>query len=63
MAVKAFPTPVQTGMDLRDWFAGMVIESMMPINVMDNDWYIEKAAEDAYRVADAMMEARKNELD
>lgn len=41
------------GMELRDWFAGMALSSWSP-------GYIDKTvAESCYRLADAMMEARK----
>jgi hypothetical protein len=45
------------GMTLRDWFAGQVLAGLL---VNSNDAYTPKmAAEDAYRYADAMLEARK----
>jgi hypothetical protein len=49
-----------SGMDLRDYFAGQVIEGLLA----DGGWggdlsYFEDVAEGAYRMADAMMEARE----
>jgi len=62
--MKAFPTHPETmnsdelGMDLRDWFAGLAMQSMnsrpdyenVPASVI---------ALDAYTLADEMMKARK----
>lgn len=49
-----------SGMDLRDYFAGQVIEGLLA----DGGWggdlsYFEDVAEGAYRMADAMMKARE----
>ena len=60
---KAFPRPPACahdgGMDLRDYFAAAVITDVMPGNVCDFEHLINEAANNAYRIADAMMEARK----
>jgi hypothetical protein len=70
--MKAFPStePIyrndivgvkeSSGMDLRDYFAGQVIEGLLA----DGGWggdlsYFEDVAEGAYRMADAMMKARE----
>jgi hypothetical protein len=70
--MKAFPStePIygnnvvgvkqSTGMELRDYFAGQVIEGLLA----DGGWggdlsYFEDVAEGAYRMADAMMKARE----
>ena len=70
--MKAFPStePIyrdnvigmkqSNGMDLRDYFAGQVIEGLLA----DGGWggdlsYFEDVAEGAYRMADAMMKARE----
>ena len=60
--MKAFPTQTQvykdsydTGMDLRDYFAAKIMQGLMV-----SQWQtIEPYPEYAYKVADAMMEARK----
>ena len=58
--MKAFPKmnekqpSYQTGMDLRDWFAGQVLPTLIGGAGMEN---ITKAA---YKWADAMMKAREN---
>ena len=46
-------SPGQSGMTLRDWFAGQAITKFIPC---END---DKAAAWAYRVADAMLIRRK----
>ena len=70
--MKAFPStePIygnnivgvkqSTGMELRDYFAGQVIEGLLA----DGGWggdlsYFEDVAEGAYRMADAMIKARE----
>lgn len=50
----AFPSDTSTGMTLRDWFAGQALASV------DHDPDLpEIAARAAYRIADAMLVARK----
>ena len=68
MRMKAFPTladnghiTTQDGMDLRDWFAGMVIQSLAMNFESDLDWDAYEQADIAYQIADAMMEARKDD--
>ena len=61
--MKAFPNPNNTqegGMDLRDWFAGLAMQS---INSREEygDVPNDLIAIAAYDLADEMMEARKNE--
>ena len=46
-------TCTNTGMDLRDWFAGLAMEGIVFEGVSP-----EKTAKAAYKMADAMMEAR-----
>ena len=62
--MKAFPKTgsiefcdPQTGMDLRDYFAAKAMQGF----AADPDWQsgADKAAETAYRWADAMMKARE----
>ena len=68
MRMKAFPTladnghiTTQDGMDLRDWFAGMVIQSLAMSFASDITWDADEQANIAYAIADAMMEARKDD--
>lgn len=65
----AFPTgdhrecPAEPGMTLRDWFAGQVIAGLYSVEGLTNDIgddVVEADARFSYRVADAMMEARKD---
>lgn len=49
--------PVE-GMSLRDWFAGMAIYSAVASSADDSD--LEWIAGRAYRIADAMISARKS---
>jgi len=44
------------GMSLRDWFAGMAMQGALSNSNQSFDW--EGAAFDAYKQADAMIEAR-----
>jgi len=59
--MKAFPKlnekqpSYQTGMDLRDWFAGLAMEGIIYEGVTP-----EQTAKAAYRMADAMMKEREN---
>lgn len=54
-----YPRPISTsmspGMELRDWFAGMVLQSACRKN---SEW---EAARLAYAYADAMIEQRNKE--
>lgn len=68
MRMKAFPTladnghiTTQDGMDLRDWFAGMVIQSLAMSFESDPDWDAYEQAALAYSIADAMLEVRKDD--
>ena len=68
MRMKAFPTlkdnghiTTQDGMDLRDWFAGMVIQSLAMNFESDPAWDAYEQAALAYSIADAMMEVRKDD--
>lgn len=47
----------QYGMSLRDWFAGMALQGILP----KQGNAFETAADYAYRVADLMLEARKEQ--
>jgi hypothetical protein len=64
MQDKAFPNPRllgETGMSLRDYFAAKAMQGMFASDTCE--WNEEgnwgARAEAAYRMADAMMEARK----
>ena len=62
MNIKAFPTDVTNGMDLRDYFAAKAMEAIinkMTPNMMLDIAATEDTATEAYYFADAMMEARK----
>jgi hypothetical protein len=47
---------VGVGMSLRDWFAGQVVSSIMTDGRIQS---YNHAAMEAYKMADAMLEARK----
>lgn len=56
--------PVDTGMDLRDYFASKALQGLLcSIGQwsagLPNHEFSESVAHDAYWIADAMMEARK----
>ena len=64
----AFPVMVKTpngvfpegGMTLRDWFAGRAVGlCVKQTKTIMTDTTAKEVAEDAYRIADAMMKARK----
>ena len=73
--MKAFPTPTfsindearvtavggEGGMDLRDYFAAQALQAFLD-QLIKQGWHsddLETVAETSYRMADAMMEARK----
>lgn len=48
------------GMSLRDWFAGQALDRMISLTQdRDGGWDEHAVAVGAYRLADAMLEARK----
>ena len=49
--------PLDTGMDLRDYFAGKAMQGIVDSSV-ESGLETSQIAESAYRIADAMMEAR-----
>lgn len=69
--MKAFPSNTQNkvwedGMDLRDYFAAKAMQVLMQDYLRDMDWEVDDpyvhfncAIETSYKVADAMMKARK----
>ena len=59
-------TETTGGMSLRDWFAGMALQGNLASQSIEVGYYdgIEcwkKAASDAYKAADAMLAARKED--
>jgi len=73
--MKAFPKmnekqpSYQTGMDLRDWFAGQAMaHAQLPTHIRQDSWKIDRMdefpydqfAKVIYKMADAMMKAREN---
>ena len=52
---------VHAGMDLRDWFAGQAVLRAVPNDKIGPG--AEAIAKYAYRIADAMLEARNNKGD
>lgn len=62
--MKAFPTSAdngqsenQDGMDLRDYFAAQAMQRLIDLITHKKD-----VAVNAYKIADAMMEARKTKM-
>jgi hypothetical protein len=59
---QAFPPLSIPGMTLRDWFAGQAIANERVTgdpDVITKEAYLLSVAEDAFIMADAMIEARK----
>ena len=52
----AFPSDANNGMTLRDWFAGQSLAGILASGSRQAD---EEIAMEAYTLADAMLEARK----
>ena len=52
-------TTVSEGMDLRDWFAGIVLPRVIKEYEEFNSYTMFDIAEIAYQYADAMLKARK----
>lgn len=68
MRMKAFPTladnghiTTQDGMDLRDYFAAKVIQGIVANSAFESIEGMLEATQVAYLIADAMMEARKDD--
>jgi len=65
--MKAFPKlnekqpSYQTGMDLRDWFAGLAMQGLVMESIAFQSFGVKKGVEYAYEIADAMMKARGQE--
>ena len=56
--MKAFPNHRSEGMELRDYFAAKAMAALIDV-FKDHPTNVETVAQTAYRMADAMMEARK----
>lgn len=64
--MKAFPTSIdnghsqnQDGMDLRDYFAAKAMQGITANNRWNISQQIDRCVIESYKIADAMMEARK----
>jgi len=60
--MKAFPNPHrtdETGMTLRDYFAGLAMQGMMASNNLPNSVKNDELAAVAYDLADAMLKERE----
>ena len=51
----------QSGMSLRDWFAGQVLPSIAAEKEFGMKWNPQGVAHDAYSFADAMLAARERQ--
>ena len=52
----------EAGMSLRDWFAGMALQGFCSNGVdtqTHGEFYVQIAVSQAYKIADAMLKARK----
>lgn len=60
---KAFPCDYDSGMDLRDWFAGMALQGLLAKYGVTEVCSMSHAyqAEEAYAQADKMMAEREKE--
>jgi hypothetical protein len=58
MAVDGHPD-YRLGLSLRDWFAGKALAGMLASETDGSTYREDHAAERAYRLADAMLAARK----
>ena len=56
--MKAFPNHRSEGMELRDYFAAKAMVTLIDV-FKDHPTSMETVAQAAYRMADLMMEARK----
>jgi len=67
--IKAFPSVISihngrqehSGMDLRDWFAGLAIQGLAMESIAFQGLGVKQGVQFAYEIADAMMEARVQE--
>ena len=55
--MKAFSNQLESGMDLRDYFAAKIMHALI---VVDEDIDMRELAKNAYELADIMMEARND---
>ena len=55
----AFPSDIDPGMSLRDWFAGQALTALLGDTSVEWDASGERLARFAYKMADAMIKARE----
>ena len=55
--MKAFSNQLESGMDLRDYFAAKIMHALI---VVDEDISMRELAKDTYELADIMMEVRND---
>lgn len=55
----AFPDPKRAGMSLRDYFAAQALTALLAGRTIENPHHLAALALDAYRLADAMLEVRR----
>ena len=55
----AFPDPKRAGMSLRDYFAAQALTALIAVRSIDNAQHRTALVTDAYQLADAMIEVRK----
>jgi len=63
--MPAFPLPenyAREGMSLRDWFAGQALQGLLA-GAADADCTAADYARDAFMMADAMLAARKKDVE
>jgi len=67
--IKAFPSVISihngrqehSGMDLRDWFAGLAIQGLAMESIAFQGLGVKQGVQFAYEIADEMMKARVQE--
>jgi len=65
--IKAFPSVISihngrqehSGMDLRDWFAGLAIQGLAMESIAFQGLGVKQGVQFAYEIADEMMKARE----
>lgn len=56
----AFPSETEWGVTLRDYFAAAALQGNLAVGCYEGKDAWDKAAKDAYRLADAMLKARED---
>lgn len=63
--IKAFPSDfginIEVGMTLRDYFAAKAMHALIASYANDHDYDTTELVQDAYYIADTMMEVREDE--